>query len=204
MKNTANNYDYVLSLFRSTDELRPAMTKVFKQDKFYLATDSHSVIMVEETVTGLDYQEDEKSPNALSLFENLAHDKEINMDRDNFLSDIFSIEAKWIQHYKYCKKCKGSGTDTCPCCDNDSDCRDCEGTGSSDDVEAFSKPYLSCGELIKLGDTTFDPHFINRVLQVAYFLEEKTITFKFLQNEQRKAVLFEIGKAKIMIMPKIK
>jgi hypothetical protein len=203
MKNTANNYDYVLSLFRSTDEMRPAMTKVFKQNNFLLATDSHSLILVDESLAGLEYEEDEKAPNALGLFDKIVFDTEQILDRDTFLSDIFSLESIWIQNYKYCKKCKGTGTKTCPCCDNENDCEECDGSGTSDDVEAFTKPYLSCGDVIKLGTTTFDPNFLNRVLQVAYFLDEKQIIFKYPKNEKYKAVLFDVGKARIMIMPKI-
>lgn len=80
MKNKPNNYDYALSLFRSTDKLRPAMTKVFKQDKFYLATDSHTLIVIDSELTGLDYLEDEKAPNALALFDKISTNKEITFD----------------------------------------------------------------------------------------------------------------------------
>lgn len=204
MKNKPNNYDYALSLFRSTDKLRPAMTKVFKQDKFYLATDSHTLIVIDSELTGLDYLEDEKAPNALALFDKISTNKEITFDRNEFLSKMISIEFEWENQYQECDKCKGQGIDTCPCCGNNNDCEECYGTGESETIIPFSYPRLTSDSLIELGDTTFNPNYLNRVLQVAFVLDEKNIIFKYPENEKYKAVLFEIGKVKIIVMPKVK
>ena len=200
MKNTPNNYDYVLSMYVSEDRLRPQMCKVFKQENYNIATDAYSVIFVGEKDSGLKYNPDDKSPKALPLLMDFIFDTTEVIDRNTFLSDFFTLERKWYSLTKDCEECDGSGSTECDCCGHDSDCKECDGSGNSDEKLPFGKPKL-IGDNIFLFDRKISSVLANRMIQTAYFLEAEKITVKFNKSNDKQVFLFEIGEAKIIIMP---
>lgn len=200
MKTTPNNYDYVLSMYVSDDILRPAMCKVFKQENLNIATDSYSVIYVDDTKPGFKYEEDDKAPNAINLLKNFTFDRTENLNRDSLLSNYLTLGNKWSKKYKPCDKCEGYGEVECTCCGNDSECEDCDGTGESNEVESFTIPTLS-GDKIKLFDRKIGSTFLHRVIQSAFFLGVENFTVKFNSENTKQAFLFEIDSAKIIVMP---
>ena len=200
MKNKANVYDYVLSMYVSENNLRPQMCKVFKQENYNIATDSYSVIFVDEKDSGLKYDSDDKSPKALHFLNDFIFDTTEVIDRNTFLSDFFTLERIWYSSTKACEKCDGSGSIECDCCGNDSDCKECDGSGDSYEKLPFVKPEL-IGDNIFLFDRKFSSVLTSKMIQTSYFLEAEKITVKFNKANDRQPFLFEIGEAKIIIMP---
>lgn len=197
-----NIYDYILSMFKSNDSLRPALNEPFPQEDSVIATDSHSMIVVDKNLLACTYEGHEKAPNALGIFKDFQPDTEVVLNRDNLLSDFFKIEMEWYGKKVDCDVCEGSGSKECKCCGNESDCDDCDGTGSSFEEVPFTKPYLN-GETIGLCATHFSSNYINKLFQVAFFLEEKEITASFVKGFPLKNVTFKIGKVDILLMPMI-
>ncbi len=200
--NKPNIYDYVLSMFKSNDSLRPAFCQIFKNENYYCGTDSHALIIAETSLTGLTYNDVEKAPNALKVYNDAVTDTELILDRNELLSDFFSAEQVWKGEKLSCDECEGKGYKTCRCCGTDNDCEDCDGTGESFLDVPFSKATLY-GEVVKLCETTFNTFLLNKVIQTAFFLEENKIIARYKKGSPRSSVTFEIGKVKILLMPQI-
>lgn len=198
-----NKYDYVLSLFTSQDELRPAFAEPFPQEDVYCATDSHSLIIVDKTLAGLDYEGHEKAPNALSLYKNHISDTEFSVTKDELLSGFFSAEMKFLHTMKKCEECDGKGYKECHCCGNESDCEECDGSCEDFEQIPFGKPFLS-GEFVCFAETTFYPNTLNKILQTANFIAEQNIIVKYEKGQPYRARVFLIGDVKILAMPSVK
>jgi hypothetical protein len=198
----ANNYDYVLSLYKSTDEIRPNLCSVFPQDSYYIATDAHTIIYVNKTDAALEYPIVEKSVDGVKFLNENPTDSEMRVDKKDLASYFVTAEMKWFNNYKKCEKCDGSGDNMCGCCEHVSECKECYGSGDSEDVEPFSKPVLS-GEDILFAENRFDANLFNRMVQTAYFLEADEILVKWNKGVKNRLVWFQIAKATVMLMPKI-
>lgn len=195
-----NKYDYVLSLFCGQDELRPAFANPFPQEGFYCATDSHSLIIIDKSLTGLQYEGHEKAPNALNLYKNLTNDSEFTLSKYEFLSGFFTAEQKFLHSKKKCEKCDGKGYNECHCCGHENDCEECDGSGEDFEQIPFGKPFLH-GELVRFAKTTFYPNSLNKVFQTAYILGEDKIIVKYEKDQPYRARAFYIGDVRILLMP---
>lgn len=202
MNNQPNNYDYCLSLFKSTETLRPHLCKVFPQENYYIATDAHTVIYVDKQFSGLDYPIEERSVDALKFLHETLHDTEIMVDKNDILSQLLNVNFEWNKTFFKCEKCSGTGEQECQCCNNISDCKECDGTGYSDEVKPFSRVELR-GEDLIFAENRFDSNLFHRMVQTAFFLEAKKITVKYTKHVKNKPVIFLIENATVLIMPKI-
>jgi len=121
-----NAYDKILELFVSDDKLRPKMTQPCKRGEFVFATDARAVIKMPCEIAALDYSRDHDFYDVEQFF-----DIERNVTQP---IDFEPIE-KWFETvpmypvYQNCSRCDGEGTVYCSCCQNESECRDCGGTG---------------------------------------------------------------------------
>jgi len=197
-----NKYDYALSLFTAQDELRPAFSTPFPQETFYCATDSHSLIIVQNNLTGFKYDGHEKAPDALSLYKKHVCDTEFSLTKDEMLSGFFTAEMQYLNSMKKCTKCDGSGSKECECCGNESDCKECDGTGEDFEQIPFGKPFLS-GELVRFAETTFYPNSLNKVIQTAYYIGEEKIIVRYEKGQPYRPRVFCIGDVRILVMPSV-
>lgn len=199
----ANNYDYVLSLYKSTDEIRPNLCSVFPQGEYYISTDAHTIIYINKTDAGLEYPIVENSVNALKFLKENPTDSEMKVDKKDLTSYFVKAEMEWYNHYKKCGKCQGSGDIMCECCEHTSECKECYGSGDSEKIKPFSQPYLSAEDIL-FAENRFDANLFSRMVQTAYFLEADQITVRWNKDVKNRPVWFLISKATVMIMPKIR
>lgn len=198
-----NKYDYVLSLFTSQDEMRPAFATPFPQETFYCATDSHSLIVVQNNLPGLKYEGHEKAPNALGLYKNHTSDTEFSLTKEEFMEGFFSAEFRFMHSMKKCHKCDGKGYKECHCCGNESDCEECDGSGEDFEQIPFGKPFLH-GELVRFAETTFYPNSLNKILIASNILGVDKIIVKYEKDQKYKSRVFYLGDVRILLMPSIK
>ncbi|MCT3817113.1 hypothetical protein HZP37_13480 [Elizabethkingia anophelis] len=202
MNTKPNIYDYVLSMFVAQDDFRPAMMKPFINDKHYCATNGHILCAVKKQNTGLKYSEDKDAPNAFKLIEDFVSDREVVVNRDEVMSEYFNSENQWKTKKLSCEKCKGNGYESCKCCGNESECNECDGTGSSDTDVPFSKITLQ-GEQINFLERKLTPSLFHIVILTAYILESKEIIVKYLECNPAKAIYFKIKECEILLMPRM-
>lgn len=199
MKNIPNAYDYVMSMYRSTDNLRPGMTAIFKQENYHIATDSYTVIYVDSSASGLQYRPNEKSPDALSLLKKFTFDKTETIQTEQLLQQYFNTNLEWDKKLADCVDCEGTGSTECDCCGHENECDECAGSGESHEAKPFAIPVLK-GDSIHMFYKKFSSQFIHRVIQTAYFLQAPSIIVKY-QDGERNPCLFEIKEASIIVMP---
>ena len=198
-----NVYDYILGMYVSDDANRPSLTSIFPNEDYYCATDGHILIATKKGKLGKEYDGIGNYPNALGLIKNNQSNETYHFDRTEFLQKLYEAEFIWKKTHLPCEECSGTGSKECKCCGSESDCKDCNGSGESDEIKIFSNLELE-GEKIKLFDTYFYPNYLNLILQTAFFLEADTITIRQQKEAKNKSFLFEINDVIILLMPIIK
>lgn len=203
MKNLKPNvYDYLLSLFTANETMRPALNEPFPQEGHYCATDSNSLILFQDNLSGVTYKGNEKAPDAWKIFAEHKTDTEFQINKKDLLSGYFTSKIKFENSVKTCEKCKGSGYEVCKCCGHDNECLECDGTGEDYEQVPFGKAFIK-GNLIQFAETNFFPNTLHKVLQTAYMLNADLITVRYEKNSPLKARLFLIGEVRILLMPSI-
>jgi len=175
-----NKYDYILNLFVSTNELRPAMRNPGEIDNFVYAADGYTCVCVPKKYIDTDYK-NEEYPRANTLFEDIdftdVYAKFTTESLINVLA-LFKFRYKMLP----CSKCDGEGTIHCDCCENENNCKDCGGTGDSNKIHPLLIKLADYGDFIKIKDKFFYAHFIDRVLQVALITRAEVVRL-FNRNE---------------------
>lgn len=198
---THNIYDYVLNLFKAKETLRVSLNEIFPNKDFYCASDAHILGVTAKENCGGIYQGAEKHPtSAIDLILNHESNEVIHVDRIEFMENFNLVVHQWDAEKLPCEKCSGQGSITCGCCENESDCKKCDGTGDSETIKPFSEMKLVGDDIMFFG-TRFSSHYLNIVLMCSYFLESDTITIRYNKHASNKPFIFEINDLKILIMP---
>lgn len=197
-----NKYDLLLSIFTSTDNLRPALTRPGTLDQHTYATDGYSVIKIHKELCGLRYS-NKDFPNAEKVFarDNADTYQLALLSTEELLTSLLDCKLKAEHQQERCDSCDGHGEKECKCCGNEADCEDCEGTGTVDVTTNYAR--ISCyGQDVELLGHTFTPKLLYRVAECALLLKQQQIQVAYTPGP--KAVQFTVGPCQIILMPKHK
>lgn len=184
------DYDSLLKIFISKDELRPALCQANTiGDKTY-ATDAHSIIIIPNTLLIKSYECHPKTPNIQYVLDQLKdieplHYKDVS---------LFRIMGKQPKDYDTspCKKCEGEGN--CSHCGET--CSECDGDGWVDDA-SLPMIYNDDKTYIQVRDKMFSAFQMGRLEKV--ITEMYADTFTLIKEDSTK-VLFKIGEVEVCIV----
>jgi hypothetical protein len=203
-------YDEVLNMFIGDDELRPWMQKSFEYNGFAMATDAHSMIVIDRKLAGevpaSDYKQLDK------VFSIIPTD--ININRVFALSELYlAIEKAPLKDeyettgkYVECSECDGEGyveweykhyTDEkeCPVCNGD-------GAESRPKSKKTGKQIPDELATIKINNSGFSIRYIKKLVATCEALGEMQINLLHMAAPN-KASLFQIGEVRVLLMPVI-
>lgn len=176
-------YDYLLTWFVSGDDYRPQLCKPWVEGEHVCATDAHAFIQIDKKMVALQekYQIDEAPaedgfkpkppPSIQKLLADKVFGESLTIEIEKLIEGLAQIEFRFEE--LPCEVCEGKGTITCKCCDNDSDCRECDGSGDSG--TPVNRKIYDEGALIKIDEMYFNPKFIERLVIVSKMLGENRI-----------------------------
>src|ERR1700742_3726721 len=124
-------WDTLLKHFCSRDDLRPAMCKPNIVGDFIYATDAHSWIKIPFIHSLRDYGKHDQTPNFDEVAVKWKYIEPITISKKAIAAALSKFEMK--PDWKVCKKCKGDGVIECICCGAESNCENCDGSGTIDD-----------------------------------------------------------------------
>jgi len=196
-------YDYLLTLFTGhDDDFRPQLSHPFPQGDYIIATDIHSMVIIDKSECKKSYTEDEKTPNALSVFQKIKHD----CNKIVCIDDLFSAETQFNIKYEYkpCSECDGEGRIMCKECGYDHECEVCCGTGTNKTGETQMRTKISAAfGTIQLGNAHFRPHIVDKLLNAMFILNVHSCVL--LSNNECGANLFKLNEhCHVILMPTLK
>lgn len=183
------DYDSLLKIFLSNDDLRPSMMQANTVgDKTY-STDSNALIIIPNRLLKELSSCHLKAPNFQSVIEQLKDIQPIYF-KD---IDLFRIMEKQPKVYDEspCSSCKGEGY--CPHCEQD--CPDCMGSGYRED-KSLPMLYNYNQTYIQIKDKMFSAFQMGRLEKV--LLEMHAETFSIVK-ENKSALMFKIGEVELII-----
>jgi hypothetical protein len=186
-----NEYDKILGLFVSDDELRPKMMQPCKRGDFVFATDAYAIIKIPVGIVNLDYSQEHEFYNIEPFFE---------VNRNVAQQIDFEPIQKWFDTvpmlpvYEDCDNCDGEGTVYCKHCKNESECPDCNGTGHGKEIG--KKP--SHFDRYELDGVGFSYKNLYRLFLLSKN-ENTPATWKF--RDSTKINVFEVKNIEVALMP---
>ena len=121
--------DYCIRQFVGHDELRPAFSHVSFDNGFLYATDAHICAKIKSDLCALEYKSVEKYPNVERVISEHVSTETKKVSIDSLFNDLMKIEVCFKPKMIKCEDCGGDGIVTCPYCDSEHDCKECNGTG---------------------------------------------------------------------------
>lgn len=200
MNKTPNQYDYVLQLFAQGDTFRDCFNYVHPDGNYaYSVCEGHSAIRIPLSNCGKVYAPVDKFPKAGNLFTDHKIDTENKIATLELMGLFATMQLQWKAKKQACQKCKGDGTVKCKCCENEADCKSCNGSGDSDiDIPfALIQPQ---GKNVKLFGRVYHPRYLNQVLLTALALGAQQITFTNA-TAPTKGTIVKVADAEVLLMP---
>lgn len=199
MNKIPNQYDYVLQLFAQGDNFRECFNHVHQSGGFaYAVSEAHSAIKIPISNCGKVYEPVDKFPNVDNLFINHKIVSEHTITTLELMGLFAGTQLQWKAKKQACQKCKGDGTVKCKCCENEADCKSCNGSGESGNDIPFSL-IRPCGKNVKLFDRVYQPRYLNQVLLTAIVLGAQQITFT--NADSNKGTIVKVADAEVLLMP---
>ena len=200
MKNTSVtiNYDELLQLFVSTDQLHPHFSHPNTQEGYVYATDGHHIMRVPSHLVTGDYPNEYKG-RFISIWPNPERwlDDPIQYDPQSIQNAILEIPRLIVEEKVDCDKCKGSGIIHCDCCGRDNDCNECDGDGiiATGKKEEIADPdYYIRFE----GVTNLNARFLHNLLRCAESTGQPIYLLTVCDKEVQ---IFQTGEIEVGIMP---
>lgn len=184
-------YDSILPLYLSIDEYRPQLMQPHPENGCIYATDRHQLIKIPQTKMKEQYKPVEKYPDCEKLINDVKlFDKPKYISIKNIKTALLKIEQ--IHPLITCSRCEGEGEDA-----EGDQCGKCDGNG---DIEDKTKWIFDVENYkIKIGESYFNPTFINNLLKVARVNSWKVI--EQIAGEEKSTNIFRIDTITILIMP---
>lgn len=212
MKKNFNIYDYVISHFISKDERRSSITEAYQTEDYVYGTDAYIVIRTPKQYCLKKYRsmhnndpDKPKPPNFESVFntEDFPMEKE-KLTTGELLPVIDKIKID-TRSYTECENCAGKGRVYCTCCDNENDCKDCDGEGEVENTKSavlcrsvyFEDDSGEYIRYIKIGNNHYNPAKLELVMLAMLILGEVECTYSEIENKKG---LFTIGPVEIICM----
>lgn len=189
-------YDNLLTDFCSKDGYRPGMMVPKTEGNSTYASEAHFFIEIPNHLLSQEYPGNEKSPNfQMALGSILLSPRR----SEPLLIDKAAIKLFFDAHrtkveYENCEQCGGEGTVECHCCGNDSECRECDGTGNGKPTGKVTIPERV---KVKIGPTYLAAHLLEIIVKASadqslYLINKPT---------DKKAALFQFGEIHCGQMP---
>lgn len=197
-----NKYDFILKMFVGSDDLRPQLQSPALVGDSIFSTDAICLIKISKDLPNGDYSDNEKFPQSCDnlILEAKRDLSEIEtIKTEDLMLRMFNLNPSFDVLYEECEDCEGAGIYECKCCENEVDCKNCDGDGDVEKDNPFSRIVL-LGKDLLFYKTKYAPKFIYRVVEVALILGEKKITVQY--NEEKRKLLFTIGSVEVLIMGK--
>lgn len=191
--------DYILQLFRAnTGTLRTALTFSSLVGEEVHSTNGHAIIAIPASSLMLKYEAIEDYPNTNSFIQ-----PDMSEALMFELSDIVHAIAKLRGAFEMqqCDKCSGTGEIICKCCDNEAECKACDGSGDGDGERYLSQWYYDYNlTRLKMGNHYFNPTLINKLLIAAGMLGCEAVQMH-KNREGQNGLIFLFSDVKVCIMP---
>jgi hypothetical protein len=191
------DYDRLLKLFVSDDEMRPYFMQPNTTEGWVWATDAHSLIRIPEKLLKKEYPSHAKVPNVREVWDSvelLKAPKTISCA--TLLTILGRIDKE--PDTSPCPDCEGAGYIECLCCGHCKKCPACKEEGSLPD---YTKPevYPCDRDFIRVLESNFSPRLISRLEEVARELE--VVDFALTGAKKERAHQFSIGPVDVILMP---
>lgn len=205
MRNPKNpKFDYLLTIFLSNDKHRETLRKPIPTENFVYAADGHSAIKIQKNLLVFSYVQIENAPDVEAVISPLYREFEITCTAI-YVQDLAHILSTSRIGYlnQLCEKCDGSGLVVCHECNNEHDCKSCDGHGHSDCVFPVRLTYSPSECDVFLFGGRFSPHLLERVLIAAFALNAKNIEIRSIAQRFLFTVKGDKGSVEILIMGKL-
>jgi len=203
-KNKGNKYDMVMQLHTSNESFRPHMQRINNGNNgFAYASDSFTVIKVDENLLGRTYNVIDEWPNAEKIYSQHKSKEVFEFTTDNLISELARIENTFLYETETCVECRGEGEVVCECCGNDTECKDCDGEGEVESQNQFARLEYIGEEKVMFNGVCLTPRLLQRIMFTALILGAKSISMS-VDFDPRKGILmkFEEG-VDVVVMPRL-
>ncbi len=195
--------DYLLSLFTSDDELRPQFCTPFKIGENVYATDTYTIIKIPVKWLNKKHNINEKAPKDLNnMFQNTPEPKfpQIDSTIDELASLLASV--KWSYQRTLCPVCKGASETTCEHCGQSAPCKECNGTGETDEIN-FLKRKENEPVTVQFNDALYSPFVLEKLLIALMALQFRSPGRIYMYQKNLQS-LFVTGEIEIILMQRYK
>lgn len=187
------NYDDILPLFLSQDELRPELQFVHNTGEYAVATNGHILIEIPLSKVKKKYNSVERYPNYKSVMPKESdYFKEAKLITAESIREVLQTVPMRKEMIEYVK-CEGSGWN------HDTASGDCEACKGKGEVEGKDMIFDLSTHKVKIGEGYFNPNYVEVLLKVAQVSNTGVILQRC--TSETKANQFEIDDVKILIMP---
>lgn len=191
--------DYLLNLFTGDDDLRPQFQTPFRIGEYVYATDSHTLIKIPAHLLKREYPINEKAPKNLdNMFEGYTEIQTLKFDV--IIDHLASLlaEIKYVYKRNDCPKCNGTSEIPCEHCGHASPCKECNGTGHSDDMNFLIRKEKEYAALSYNGHL-YRPFVLERLLISLMALASQGRKNEIVQYQRKNYALFVIGNVEIVL-----
>lgn len=195
-----NKYDYLLHHFVSSDNLRTSMMQPNTNNEFTYATDTTAIIEIPKELTLRYSVKDTEKP-----YPNIAAvlPGENNANKILDINSLYKVVSEFRFYFEKepCIACDGEGSYVCECCENDVECKKCDGTGLSKNNKANKLPTKDFEEnKVFIDSVLFNISNIDRLAVTALITQTEKI--KWTVESVSKINKFEFNDGiKVYIMP---
>jgi hypothetical protein len=185
---TAVDYDGLLKIFCSKDDLRASMQQPNTVGEKTYATDAHALIIIPNSFLKDQYGYHEKTPDFNSVLE-AVQPCTPERYKDTDLFNVLKVHPKEYDTAP-CRECDGRGS-----CDHcGADCMVCNGAGYVED-KSLPMIYAENGT-IQIGEQYFFPLQLGRLEKVIVEMMEEAFT---IIGRSKMAALFKVGPVEVLI-----
>jgi hypothetical protein len=203
--NTKFIYDFILPFFIGDDKYRKWQGCVHGDPNGFLyATEGHLLIRVPKEKAAGEYPSVNDFPNAEKILTeaiNRDGNKTSVIKTADLIRVLSGVAWERVVDYDECEKCKGKGSFTCEHCENDYDCKDCNGTGREryGEVREFSLPVTKEQYAIQIGKAIYKATYLQPIVIAAQMLGVEEM--KYIHRNKESAGIFSFAGVDILLMP---
>jgi hypothetical protein len=193
--------DYLLNLFTGDDDLRPQFQTPFRIGEYVYATDAHTLIKIPAHLLKREYPINDKAPKNLdNMFIGYTEIKTFQFDvRIDHLAALLA-EIKYVYKRNACPKCNGTSEITCEHCGHASPCKECNGTGHSNDINFLVRKEKEYAAL-RYNGNLYRPFVLERLLISLMALQARKN--EIVQYHKNNYSLFVIGDVEIVLVQQV-
>lgn len=198
-------YNFVLNLFTSDDyQYRSQLTRPGTIGDMVYATNTTSIIMIPKSKFSRNY---DRLSNFLSddIREKLFNHNDYTsvVDRDFDPEELAEVLASARFAFKKfnCEKCSGDGVVECECCGNESECKECHGTGEGRKYDFFIRNTNTPSASIIFMGANYRPVDLELILISIMALRPQTIIVK--RTSDNKKSMFVLDDVEIVTQHRV-